>query len=345
VNSIGVNSTAGLSRVIEPLQFELLAFRFRFSAREGIHFPPGKSGNIVRGAFGAIFRRIACVPDCPGARTCELRFTCPYARIFEPTATGRGPSGLADWPRSFVFRAAHLDGQTIRPGETFHFDIHLFDCKDPALAYFVLAFAQLAREGLGPGRGLADLVAVHQLDIHRQPVKKVFDGEASLLQESLDTVVLDLGPDPNPVPRVIVRFVTPTELKSGQQLAARPDFPILFRRVRDRISTLRALYGPGPLPIDFRALGERAAAVQMVRCELRRAEATRRSARTGQTHPLGGFAGEVLYEGDLAEFMPYLRAAQWTGVGRQTVWGKGEIQIVCDLRQMRPDSRGLAARS
>jgi hypothetical protein len=51
----------------------------------------------------------------------------------------------------------------------------------------------------------------------------------------------------------------------------------------------------------------------------------RRSSRTGQVHPIGGFVGEAEYEGDLAEFVPYLHAARWTGVGRQTVWGKGEI--------------------
>jgi hypothetical protein len=29
----------------------------------------------------------------------------------------------------------------------------------------------------------------------------------------------------------------------------------------------------------------------------------------------------------LAEFVPFLRAARWTGVGRQTVWGNGEIGL------------------
>jgi len=33
------------------------------------------------------------------------------------------------------------------------------------------------------------------------------------------------------------------------------------------------------------------------------------------------------YEGQLGEFIPYLEAAQWTGVGRQCVWGKGEIHL------------------
>jgi hypothetical protein len=37
--------------------------------------------------------------------------------------------------------------------------------------------------------------------------------------------------------------------------------------------------------------------------------------------------GEVTYEGELSEFMPYLRAAKWVGVGRQTVWGKGVTEV------------------
>jgi hypothetical protein len=53
----------------------------------------------------------------------------------------------------------------------------------------------------------------------------------------------------------------------------------------------------------------------------------RRSSRTGQTHGIGGFTGFAEYEGDLAEFLPWLEAAQWTGVGRQSVWGKGEIRL------------------
>ena len=99
-------------------------------------------------------------------------------------------------------------------------------------------------------------------------------------------------------------------------------------RIRDRIGALRELYGDGPLDIDFRAFGERAARVRMTHCEIARVETERRSSRTGQTHPIGGFVGEAEYEGDLSEFIPYLKAAQWTGVGRQTVWGKGEIHVL-----------------
>lgn len=302
--------------------------RFSFAAREPVYFPPGKSSNVLRGAFGTIFRRIACVPQCTGARTCEWRANCPYARMFEPSALGSGPSGLADWPRPFVFRATHLDGRHVRGGDSFHFDLHLFDLHSPAVAYLVLAFAQLAREGLGPTRGRVELTGVSQLDERREPAKSLYDGGSLMLQEPASPLEIDLG-ESSVARRVRVRFHTPTELKSGHAIAARPAFAIVTTRIRDRVSALRALYGDGPLEIDFRAFGERAARIQMTRCEVRQVDVDRRSSRTGQIHSIGGFTGEAEYEGDLTEFVPYLRAAEWTGVGRQTVWGKGAISFEC----------------
>ena len=141
-------------------------------------------------------------------------------------------------------------------------------------------------------------------------------------------LALDLEPQAGRVERVEVRFLSPTELKSGGTIAPRPEFAILFARLRDRISTLRALYGAGPLEIDFRGMGERAATVRMSRCDVCWETVQRKSGRTGQVHPLGGFTGTAEYQGNLAEFVPWLRAARWVGVGRQTVWGKGDVRVV-----------------
>jgi hypothetical protein len=315
------------------LEFRFYPLRFSFVALEPVLFPAGKSANILRGSFGLIFRRIACCPECPGARVCEKRAECPYARVFEPTATGPGPSGLADWPRPFVFRAAHLDDRTISPGGSFHFDLNLFDLHRPAISCFVQAFSELTREGLGPRRGRVSLANVSQLGLDRQPALQLFDGENILHPRGTSPEVLSLTPPPTTVNSVTIRFVTPTELKSahgasrGHQSIPAPEFAILATRIRDRISTLGALYGDGPLSLDFRAFGQRAAAVRIKRCELNHVSVHRRSSRTGQVHPIGGFVGEVEYEGDLTEFMPYLHAACWTGVGRQTAWGKGEMEI------------------
>ena len=311
------------------MTFEFYRLRFHFRSAGALYFQPFKSGNTLRGAFGSIFRKLVCSPSCHDAKTCDTRAACPYARVFEPKAArGEGPSGLVDWPRPFVFRAAHLDGSTVRQGEPFYFDVHIFDVRDPAIEHFVMAFAQLAREGLGPGRGRADLVAVDQLDLDGTAVARVFT-EGRFQEGSLAAPnAVDLGPAPQRVHRARVRFVTPTELKAEHHVADRPEFGILFGRLRDRASTLRALYGAGALEIDFRAMGERAAAVRMTQCDLQRTLVDRLSTRTGQRHPLGGFVGEAEYEGDLREFVPYLRLGEWVGVGRQTVWGKGEIRVL-----------------
>ena len=316
------------SAMLSALTFEFYRFRFHFRSAGSLYFPPYKSGNIVRGAFGTLFKKLVCIPGCQSSKTCEVRSTCPYARVFEPQAArGEGPSGLADWPRPFVLRAAHLDGRTIKPDEEFYFDVHIFDVHDPALPYFVLAFAQLARDGLGPGRGRAALIAVDQLDLNGAAVGRFFDGERFKTGELAAPNAVDLTVWPERANRIRVRFVTPTELKSGHQVAERPEFGILFGRLRDRISTLRALYGAGPLEIDFHSMGERAARVRLHKCELSRADVDRLSSRTDQRHPLGGFVGQVDFEGKLGEFVPYLRLGKWIGVGRQTVWGKGELEV------------------
>jgi hypothetical protein len=129
------------------------------------------------------------------------------------------------------------------------------------------------------------------------------------------------------VSRVVVEFLTPTEIKAQGGVSERPEFAALFGRLRDRASNLRACYQGGALAIDFRELGEVAGRVRLVRSDLRSVAAVRQSSRTGQRHSIGGFVGTAEYEGVLGVFVPFLEVGRWMGVGRQTVWGKGEMEV------------------
>jgi len=262
------------------LHFRLYALQLTFLAREALSFPDGTAANRLRGAFGAMLHKLDRAP------------------MFAPSSDA-GPSGLQDRPRPFVFRAAHLNGAGIAPGETFHFDFHWFDLRRSSLDIAIDAFAQFDP---------------------RAVLKNILDADK--------TLELCLDPPGDLVDHVSIRFETPTELKASGAAVDQPEFGILAARIRDRISTLRALYDDGPLTINFREFGERAEHVRMTRCNIHQVEAYRRSGRTGQVHPLGGFVGEAEYQGDLTEFLPYLQAAKWTGVGRQTAWGNGSIAVV-----------------
>ena len=192
------------------MTFDLYSYRFTFSARDRIDFPAGAPGNIVRGALGSALRKIACVPDCPGhagrdVRLCGRRLDCAYARIFEPAGEGIGPSGLSDWPRPFVLRAAHLDGQAVMPGQCFLVNVNLFEMRYPVLDLFERAFRDLAAEGIGPGRGRAELVSVEQLD-----------REGHATAGFPISIALERGrPE---ICKIRVEFLTPTELKSDRGL-------------------------------------------------------------------------------------------------------------------------------
>ena len=158
----------------------------------------------------------------------------------------------------------------------------------------------------------------------------MFDG-VRLVNRELVGLRFDLDGEANSggsTDRLLVRFLTPTELKNEGELVDRPEFGILLRRLRDRISNLRGFYQGGALVVAFEALGQAADKVEIGRCELRRVESERLSSRTGQRHSLGGFVGEVEYVGEMARFVDFLRVGAWVGVGRQTVWGKGCLEVV-----------------
>jgi hypothetical protein len=292
---------------VRPLHFE-------FRALDPVAFPRGKAANIFRGAFGDVFRRIACNPDCHDSRTSPRSGECAYARLFEGQPPGgnlalggANPSGFVDRPRPFVLRAASLDGTSFGPGDRFNLGVNLFDLDIPALDHFRRAFEQFGEEGLGPGRPRVELVDFLELPI----------------------VEIDLAARRMPVSRIKVVFLTPTELKFDGTILREPEFGALVKRARDRVAGLIRLYQPCEYAdcVDYRGIGERANRVRMTASHFEMHQIERRSARTGQRHGLGGFTGEAEFEGDLAEFLPWLEALWWTGVGRLTVWGNGMAQV------------------
>ncbi len=210
-----------------------------------------------------------------------------YQRYFAPKAF-HGPSGLADSPRPFVFRL-----------------------REPG----IIGLNVFAAEGI---------------DVFSQAVRAIKRIEITTIVQP-QRISLPLVSSTGAIENVRVHFLTPTELKPTRE----PHFGVLMARIRDRIHTLSQLWGDGGLTPDFTALdfkefGARASQIKMTRCKLAQVHQHRISHATGQRHSIGGFTGVAEYrvtenQGDVAEFLPYLEIARHTGVGRQTVWGKGEI--------------------
>jgi hypothetical protein len=220
--------------------------------------------------------------------------------LFSPRSQGIGPSGFEDRPRPFVLRAATLDGRRFEPGERFALEVNVFDPEAPDVVRS--AFEKL--DSLGPHRARVALV---------QAIRK-------------DAAAIDLAAVEH-LESLRIHFLTPMELKFEGVIMRQPGFEGLLARVRDRISSLCALYQGGAPDVSYRGLGQRSRAVTLTAARIEQVEVERRSSRTGLSHTLGGFVGEADYEGPLGEFLPWLRAAEWTGAGRYTVWGNGALRL------------------
>jgi CRISPR/Cas system endoribonuclease Cas6 (RAMP superfamily) len=120
-------------------------------------------------------------------------------------------------------------------------------------------------------------------------------------------------------------FVTPTELKECSGIAAEPRFPVLLRRLAERVRALGCRYQGWSY--ENQNLNRGAEKVQLLSYEWVHTDAFRRSARNGQIHSIGGHTGWAEYSGSIGPFLPLLELGYWVGVGRQTAWGKGQIRI------------------
>lgn len=302
------------------LVFRVRPLRFVFRAEGRIFVPPGKTENLFRGALGMALKRVGCGEECQGIEPCDSEPMCGYRRIFAPKMA-HCPSGLADPPRPFVLRVARRSEGWIERGGELEIGVHLFDLDADLVRYLVVAFAQLGTAGIGPGRGRCRLVAVDQDAV------RLFEHGTMAAPQLPSALEVGLDGCPEWSGRLEVEFVTPAEIKADGGVVARPEFRVLMARVRDRVASLMTIYQGTKLEMDFDGFLREAAEVRLTDSGLESTRAMRRSTRTGQSHALGGVVGRLVYEGPVGRYLPWLAAAAWTGVGRQTVWGKGQIAV------------------
>lgn len=329
--------------------FSLAPFHFELTAAERLALHPKNPGNSLRGAFGTTFKRLVCPTPADCRQSCTMKATCPYGQIFEPSPPP-GSDRLSlnqDIPRPFVFRPPNGNETMARPGDSLSFDLILIGKALDYFPYFLVTFRELGDHGIGLGRGRYRIARVSLLDEDENHVAEVYSSNDNLVRPSpvhihykdCYRLAADwLTGNGQRVPnsgmrstdngkRITFRFLTPTLLKADGKIVERPEFHHVIKRLRDRINALAHFYCDDTLKVDFKTFGERAERIRTVSSKIRWEDRDRRSWKTGLSHDMGGFVGEVTYEGDLEEFLPLLILGQYTHVGKYAVWGNGRYEI------------------
>jgi hypothetical protein len=282
------------------VNFTVLPTRIELEAQDDLELPEGGEANLFRGALGAALRRICGCEECRG-REAEGE-KCWYRRLFKPRWP-EGPSGYRDAPRPFVLRWRRGDLSVTR-AQTIELNLFLFEPDNALWGVFEQAFKLAGARGLGPKRTKLKLIRLERLRQICLPV----DGE--------------------PVSgNLRVEFTTPTELKYSAVVLDRPQFAPLINRLAERVHALGSLYQGWPEGTDYGDLLTCVQEVKLADWQWQRQDSFRRSSSNGHIHSIGGFKGWAEYSGPVGRFLPLLEIGYWTGVGRQTVWGKGEIRV------------------
>ena len=315
--------------------FYLHHFRFHLEPKGPLRMPAYNKGNMIRGGFGGVFRRIVCHANCREPETCELRSVCPYTAVFQPFVP-EGSEKISknrDIPRPFVIKPPLETKEAYLPGERLSFDLVLVGTIKDYLPYFIVTFKELSQAGLGRDRAPVELAGVDHVGRDGAFVS-VYTKENNLVRPPANAISwrdLRASPSsnngPSNVTRITLRFLTPTLLKADGLQAQRPIFGVMAKRLRDRINALSYFYCGTGLDIDFKDFGTQAEKIKTVADSTRWVESSRYAKRRQVSQDLSGFVGEATFEGDLGDFLPYLRLGEYLHVGKNAVFGNGWYEI------------------
>jgi hypothetical protein len=309
--------------VIIHLKFAHLRLHFR--ARECLKLPPYK-GSTFRGAFGTTFKRTVCIVQHKDCTRCLIRNQCVYPYVFDtPVETGSGIfRGFSEAPHPYIIEPPLEPKTDYATGDEFEVGLVVIGRALHHLPYFIYTFQRLGETGIGRGRGKCDLISgkARQADGTYVPV---YDGARETLSEVPILTSSDFAHDLGN--RVAVHFLTPTQLKADQKFKHGLDFSLLVRGLLRRVSALSTFHGDGPPDMVFQNLVDQASHIKTVDHHLRWNSYERYSNRKQERMTMGGFVGQVAFEGDLAPFALLLQIGVPLHVGKGTSFGMGQYTL------------------
>jgi hypothetical protein len=309
------------------MQYGKYLFQCRFDSETILPF---YKGSTFRGVFGQALKKVVCALKLQECTQCLLKHQCLYVQVFEASQYRQPSIGarIASPPQPFVIEPPLTNETHFEVGSPFNFSLLLFGDVNNRLPYFIYAFDQMGKIGIGKRvngfRGMFSLRAV------------VADGKTiySDKNETLKTVdsqkelfLSDLNAQSDDRNRLKLILETPLRLKFQNRLKADLPFHVLVRAMLRRVSSLFNCYGDGEPDLDYSGLVNRAKRVRIIESNLSWYDWRRFSHRQDSAMLMGGMVGSVAYEGYIEEYVPLIEICQKIHLGKQTSFGLGKIRI------------------
>lgn len=324
--------SAALTQTLSSLRYA--RYTFEIEATEPLYLPAYK-GSTLRGAFGWAFKGATCMTktfDCP---PCLLKTECPYHTLFEseaPPDTAKALRMGRQAPHPFVLEPPETSRLEFAPGERLTYHLVLVGRVIAQLPFFIHAFTRMGtHQGLGRGRGKFKLLAV--TDHTGRPI---YDPTSGDLDAGYATPVPVAPNLTAPVTTLKLRFITPTRIMTRmnrpKSMLMTPehndDFWVLAETLYHRLYNLTQLYcKPTVAPYHTQDIVYHAVPVRLVHANVHWHDWKRYSNRQKRSMKLGGFVGDVQFEGPLTPYAPLFHLGQTLHIGKGTTFGLGRYLL------------------
>lgn len=290
--------------------------------------PPYK-GSTLRGVFGHALKKVVCAlkkQDCAG---CLLAEHCIYTAVFETPRDPKFSAGrqrIASPPHPYVIEPPDDDKTAYQKGDHLDFVILLFGKANEYFPYFIYAFEQMGRMGIGKRQdGRRASFFLERVSVNDAAVYSKADGKIHKQPSLPELSVLPPAQPDNAIFDLQVCLLTPLRLKYQNSLHAELPFHILTRAMLRRASSLLAYHDGREPELDYRGLVKRAESIHVNQTTMTWFDWRRYSNRQEQAMLMGGMAGSVTYCGAMAEYLPLIRFCEQVHIGKQTTFGLGKI--------------------
>lgn len=293
--------------------------------------PPYK-GSTIRGIFGHALKKVVCALKKQDCADCLLAVRCVYPTVFEMAATMQETGGhkrIAQPPHPYVIEPPDDTKTHYKRGDSLDFTVLLFGAATDNIPYFIYAFDQMGKMGIGKNiDGKRAAFSLQQVSVNRQTIYTGEEGKITpkpLLQD----LKLEILPCEHPcmASEIQLELITPLRLKYHNRLNAELPFHVLTRAMLRRISSLLEHYENGEPPLDYRGLIQRAGQIETKESHIEWHDWRRYSNRQEQAMMMGGMTGAITYSGKVAEFIPLIRFCEIVHLGKATTFGLGKIRM------------------
>ncbi len=262
-----------------------------------------------------------------------LKEKCVYSYVFEtpPPSDTKIMRKYASAPHPFIIEPPLEKKRGYTPKDNITLGLTLIGKAIDFLPYFIYTFDELGKTGIGKGRGK------YRLEKVKSRNRIIYDLTSKTLK-TFKTESLSLNYSPKNKKTVnsqlSINFITPTRIIYNGSLTSDLEFHILIRNLLRRLSLLSYFHCNGdPSDWDFKGTIEKAHDVKIKKTTLRWYDWERYSARQDTRMKMGGFVGEITFDGDIGPFLPIIKAGEVLHVGKGTGFGLGKYYIQNSINQ------------